>query len=217
MRHEDDTDACEINAITHVTPQWIMEVQESYTNDSNATEIINAAAKPHYTYTNELLRYKGRIFIDDYKELKEQIIKHIHDSSMGGHSGMAGSYMRAKSSFYWKGMKQQIHEHVSKCDVCKMSNHDGAAYPGLLQPLQIPKQAWTHISMDFVEGLPKSDNKDSILVVVDMFTKYSHLFALSHPYTASHIAKILVENIYKLHGLPTCIVTDRDKIFTSNF
>jgi ribosomal protein L21E len=75
--------------------------------------------------------------------------------------------------------------------------------------------AWTHISMDFIEGLPKSQGKEVILVVVDRLTKYAHFISLSHPYTASDIAQLFLDNIFKLHGLPKVILTDRDPIFTS--
>jgi hypothetical protein len=69
--------------------------------------------------------------------------------------------------------------------------------------------------MDFVEGLPLSENKDMILVVVDRFTKYAHFISMKHPITAKTMAKAFSEHIFKLHGLPTVMVTDRDIIFTS--
>ncbi|KAL0409327.1 UNVERIFIED_CONTAM: hypothetical protein Sradi_1867100 [Sesamum radiatum] len=71
--------------------------------------------------------------------------------------------------------------------------------------------------MDFVEGLPPFEGKDSVLVIVDRLTKYSHFIPLKHPYTATSIAKVFFANIYKLHGRPVSIVTDRDKVFTSKF
>ena len=71
--------------------------------------------------------------------------------------------------------------------------------------------------MDFVEGLPKSEGYSVILVVVDRFTKYAHFIPLKHPYTAQIIARVVLDNIVKLHGLPKTVVTDRDKVFMSSF
>ena len=71
--------------------------------------------------------------------------------------------------------------------------------------------------MDFIEGLPKSGGKDVILVVVDRLSKYAHFLGLSHPYTASTVVTVLLDNIFKLHGLPYSIISDRDPIFVSCF
>jgi hypothetical protein len=62
--------------------------------------------------------------------------------------------------------------------------------------------------MDFIEGLPKSENKSVILVVVDRLTKYFHFIALSYPYTSHLVAQVFIDNIFKLHGPPVAIVTD---------
>jgi hypothetical protein len=69
--------------------------------------------------------------------------------------------------------------------------------------------------MDFIEALPKSDGKDTILEVVDKLTKYAHFVPLSHPFTTKHIVQIFIDHVFKLHGLPLAIITDRDMIFTS--
>jgi hypothetical protein len=69
--------------------------------------------------------------------------------------------------------------------------------------------------MDFVEALPKFDGKDTILVVVDKLIKYAHFISLSHPFTTKNIVHIFLDNVFKLHGLPLAIITDRDMIFTS--
>jgi hypothetical protein len=69
--------------------------------------------------------------------------------------------------------------------------------------------------MDFIEALPKSDGKDTILVVVDKLSKYVHFIALSHPFTPKHIVQVFIDNVFKLHGLPLAIITNRDRIFTS--
>ena len=69
--------------------------------------------------------------------------------------------------------------------------------------------------MDFIEGLPQSHQANCIMVVVDIFSKYSHFVPLHHPFTAMTVARQFMDNVFKLHGFPQAIVTDRDKIFTS--
>jgi transposase InsO family protein len=70
--------------------------------------------------------------------------------------------------------------------------------------------------MDFIEGLPKSQGKEVILVVVDRLTKSAHFIPLSHPYTVHSMSQAFIDNVFKLHGPPISIITDRDRIFTSN-
>jgi hypothetical protein len=74
-----------------------------------------------------------------------------------------------------------------------------------------------YISMDFIAGLPKSENKSVIMVIVDSLSKYAHFFSLQHPFTTSTVAQIFMDNIFKLHGMPNSIFYDRDPTFTNNF
>jgi hypothetical protein len=108
-----------------------------------------------------------------------------------------------------------VEEFVTQCAVFQRAKSEHCQYPGLLAPLPIPTLAWTFISVDFVEGWPKSGTKNSILVVVDRLTKYSHFSPLSHPFTTQTVTQLFIENVFKLHGIPVAIVTDRDRNFTS--
>lgn len=83
--------------------------------------------------------------------------------------------------------------------------------------MSVPDSAWQVISLDIIEGLPSSKKYNCILVVIDLFTKYGHFIPLSHPFTASVVAKAFLEHVYRHHGLPTSIVSDKDHIFTSHF
>jgi transposase InsO family protein len=112
-------------------------------------------------------------------------------------------------------MKADVQSFVKACTVCQQAKPDRARYPGLLQPLPVPAGAWEVVSMDFVKGLPRSGQHNCILVVVDKFSKLAHFLPLRHPFTALSVAKLYLDNIYKLHGLPMVIISDRDRVFTS--
>ena len=89
--------------------------------------------------------------------------------------------------------------------------------PDLLQSLLILESLWTDISRDFIEELLFSHGKDVIFVILNQLSKCSHFIPLKHPYTALEVAQVFMDNVFKLHGLPKTIVSDRDPIFTSNF
>jgi hypothetical protein len=127
------------------------------------------------------------------------------------------TYQRIKKLFAWHGLKAAVEDFIKQCSVCQHAKHLTAHPQGLLQPLPVPDGAWRDITMDFVEGLPTSDGANVILVVVDRFTKYAHFAPLRHPYTAPQVARVFVDSVVKLHGMPRSITSDRDCIFTSNF
>ena len=114
-------------------------------------------------------------------------------------------------------MKKAVLQYVAECDICQRNKNKTVATPGLLQPLPVPSRLWNDISMDFIEGQPISSKQYVILVVVDRLSKYAHFVPLAHPYTASIVAQAFLDYIFKLHGMPGSIISDRDPIFTSKF
>ena len=110
-----------------------------------------------------------------------------------------------------------MQEFVRSCLTCQQAKPDRSRLPRLLQPLPIPDRTWQIISVDFIEGLPVSGGLNCILMVVDTFSKYAHFIGLKHPFTAATVGKLFLSQVYKLHGLPTAIVSDCDRIFTSHF
>lgn len=141
----------------------------------------------------------------------------MHNSSEGGHSRVAASIKRAERIFFWPGLKSDFAAFIKECDICQRNKSEHVRPPGLLQPIAIPAEAWEVISMDFVEGLPKSKGIDTILVIVDKLTKYCHLVPFSHTYTASKVSNAVIDNVVKLHGIPSAIICDRDSVNMSSF
>ena len=118
--------------------------------------------------------------------------------------------------FYWHGMKADLKKFIKKCDVYQRIKSETSAPAGLLQPLAIPTTR-ANVSLDFVEGLPKFQGFEVILVVVDRLTKYAHFVPLSYPYNAAKVVALYLKYIFKLHGMLASIVSDRDATFTSLF
>lgn len=139
----------------------------------------------------------------------------LHSSAVGGHSGFQATYYRIKALFAWPKMKQMIKAYVQTCATCQQAKSEHNRLPGLFQPLPIPQEAWAVVSLDFIEGLPSSNRYNAILVVIDKYTKYAHFVPLAHPFTALQVAQAYMDNVYKLHGLPKALISDRDMIFTS--
>jgi hypothetical protein len=212
----------QLNAVSYCSPSWLAEVAAGYTTDPVSRALVqelsvDPGSHPPYSLINGILRIHDRIWVGNNKPLQLRICSALHASAMGGHSGFPVTYARAKKLFAWHGMKSDIKQFVASCTVCLQAKPDRARYPGLLSPLPVPAESWQVISMDFIEGLPRSGNANCILVVVDRFSKFAHFIPLLHPFTASQVAQLFLDHIYRLHGMPTHIVSDRDRIFTSMF
>ncbi|XP_038973404.1 uncharacterized protein LOC103699041 [Phoenix dactylifera] len=159
----------------------------------------------------------GRVFLSPTSTLIPLILADSHSSPIGGHFGTHKTLYRIRQSFIWPKMRQTVKEFLRTCEVCQQCKSDCMQPAGLLQPLPIPTRIWTDVSMDFIEGLPTANGHSVIMVVVDRLSKYAHFVSLKHPFTAAMVAKPFVANVVRLHGVPTSIVSDRDKVFTSSF
>ncbi|PKA49390.1 hypothetical protein AXF42_Ash016579 [Apostasia shenzhenica] len=212
-----------LNAILQGTStELLKEIKNSWNVDTQLKEIIKKLQdgthmeKP-YTFVNNQLRWKGKLMIGNDNHLRLKLIHMIHAGTAGGHSGFLPTLHRLKSIFYLKGMEKAAKSFIQECDLCQQNKYETTSISGLLQLLPIPDKVWSDVSLDFVEGLPKSNGKTTILVVVDRLSKYAHFIALAHPYTASTVAQAYLDNIYKVHGMPQTLISDRDAIFLSKF
>lgn len=199
--------------VSSCTPSWLEEVIATYEADPYVLDIITklavqSRAVPNFSLHQGLLKYKNRVWIGNVPPVQHKILSAFHDSAVGGHSGVPVTYKRLKQLFAWHGMKKDVHTFVKECLICQQAKPDRAKLPGLLQPLPVPSMSWQVISMDFVEGLPRSGGFTWILVIVDLFSKYAHFLPLHHPFTAMYVAKTFHNQVYKLHGMPSSIVSD---------
>ncbi|KAL3523203.1 hypothetical protein ACH5RR_016037 [Cinchona calisaya] len=115
--------------------------------------LLNPNKVTEWSNQDGILNFRERIYVGEVGVIRQKLIETLHSSQLGGHSRYQASYARAKALFYW--MKKEFQELVRQCDVCKRCRDDHIPYSGLLQPLPEPKYSWSHVSLDFIEGLPK--------------------------------------------------------------
>ena len=208
--------------ISFPTPNWLAQLKASYVNDHSIMSILVAfqagtEGPKGFNMQNGLLLYKGRMYLGTCDSLETTILQQVHDGPLGGHSGFLKTLHRVQRDFYQPRLRADVRKYVKECDTCQRLKHETCNATGLLQPLPILVKPWVAVSMDFVEGFPKSQMKEVVMVVVDRLTKFVYFVALSHPYTASKVAVLYMQHVFKLHGMSTSIVIGRDPIFTSNF
>ena len=114
-------------------------------------------------------------------------------------------------------MEEDVKDYVRTCDTCQCDKSSHHRWYGELEPLEVPYRPWSSISMDWIIELPESNGYTQIWVIVDRFTKMAHLVPLPTNTSAKDLAKIFIKEVWKNHGLPTNIVSDRDTKVTSHF
>ncbi|KAD5803509.1 hypothetical protein E3N88_14869 [Mikania micrantha] len=186
-------------------------VKATWVNDEKLKGIIddlqNGKDYEGYSWVNQTLLKKGKILVGNDLQLQGDLISLCHKEAVSGHSGVHATIQRIRSLFTWKEMHKQVRNFIRNCTICQKAKYETVASPGLLQPLPIPTQIFSDISMDFIGGLPRIQGKDSIFVVVDRLTKYSHFMPLSHPYSAAHVAQLFLDQVFKLHGIQLALST----------
>jgi len=163
-----------------------------------------------------LLYRRGMLWIPEDGILIKTILESEHDSKIAGHMGQDKTIELIRRNFWWPKMDERIIDYVRSCPECQ-KNKTARHHPyRLASPLELPFAPWQSIAKDFITELPESEGCDQLWVVVDRFTKIAHFLPLpKEGKTAADLAVIFAREIWKYHGLPTDIVSDRDSRFTS--
>ncbi|QRW25688.1 Retrotransposable element Tf2 protein [Rhizoctonia solani] len=162
-----------------------------------------------------LLWHQGRIFVPKDNTIRNLIMESRHDALAAGHPGQARTLELVSRSYYWPSMKKFVNSYVSHCKTCIQSKPTNQVPVGLLKPLQIPERPWEDIAYNMIVGLPSSEGFDAILTVIDCFSKMVHFIPTQSTALAIDIANLFVTYVWKLHGLPRSIVSDRGPTFNA--
>ncbi|KAJ8469437.1 hypothetical protein ONZ45_g16890 [Pleurotus djamor] len=153
------------------------------------------------------------------RNVREIVIAEAH--TLLAHLGYRKTLDYLRDHVWWKEMAKDTQAYCESCMRCKRTKPDNQRPYGLLNTMPIATRPWEAIGMDFVGPLTESKDRDasydSITVVIDLLSAMVHLIPSRTTYTAIQVAELLFDRIYRLHGLPSFIVSDRDVWFTSRF
>ncbi|XP_073719444.1 uncharacterized protein [Misgurnus anguillicaudatus] len=157
----------------------------------------------------------GRLWVPN--ALRSEVIRWGHESKFVCHPGVRRTLATVRQRFWWPSMGPDVRQFVLACQVCARNKASHQAPIGLLKPLPIPSRPWSHIAIDFVTNLPSSKGNTVVLTIVDRFSKAVHFVPLPKLPTAKETAQVMIEHVFRLHGLPTDVVSDRGPQFISRF
>lgn len=162
-----------------------------------------------------LLFKDGLLFVPN-DDLRLKVLKQKHDHPTSGHFGAAKTLELISRDFWWPKLYQTVSDYVASCECARAKASRHKPY-GLLQPLPIPEQPWSSLSTDFIVELPPSEGYNAISVWVCRLTKMAHFIPCTTNISADGLVSLFTNNIFKIHGLPKDIVSDRGPQFISKF
>jgi RNase H-like domain found in reverse transcriptase/Reverse transcriptase (RNA-dependent DNA polymerase)/Integrase zinc binding domain len=158
------------------------------------------------------------LYVPNVESLREDCISAVHAHPTSGHYGLRRTLEKVREVFFWEGQKADVQRFLRTCDSCQRCKAPRMKPQGELHPLNIPFRRWQSIAMDLITDLPVTQNGfDSIVVFVDRLSKMVHLAACTKTVTADQLGDLMEQHVFRLHGLPQDIVSDRDIRFNSSF
>lgn len=229
-----------LNTISSVRSPLLDEIKAAYNRDLHCKQLLDYftssdSRKPvkldakvqsrlhRYSFHDGLIYYSldesdsPRILVPHDTELKNRILFEYHDTPVSGHLGRDKTYLAVSRDYYWPQMEKWVRKYVRVCEVCQRTKPS----PSLQAPLQslpIARGCWQSVSMDFIFGLPADkEGRTGVLVLVDRFSKMVHLVAVKDTINAHETACVFIDTVFRLHGMPETLISDRDPRFVASF
>ena len=214
-------------SVVETDPEFHQRIQDEYVNDELFSNVLRRLQhgeqlRGRYLLNDSLLYYTRRgvqrLYIPRCNDIMNVLLHDCHDSLLGGHLGVDKTLSLAQRYYYWPKMEQDVRQYVETCRLCQEYKSQNMCAAGLLQPLPVPSKRWESISLDIITHLPVTESGNSACVVfIDRLSKMAHFVATGGNIDSERLAHIFVNHVFRLHGIPQSIISDRDSRFMSRF
>ena len=164
---------------------------------------------------NGIIYKERKIYIPRNEKLRVEIIQLHHNMPVGGHRGQWKMVELVTRNFWQPGVMKEVKQYIERCDTCQHNKNCTEQPAGKLMPNSILEKPQAYISADFITKLPLAQGYNSILVVVDRLTKMVHFIPTKKKISVEGLARLFRDNVWKLHGLPEIIISDRGPQFAA--
>ena len=196
-------------------------IKMAYQKDSHASRVLEEPIAGFTQSETGLVLFQGRIYVPE--SVRNEVIRIHHDEPTAGHRGIYKTTEAIGQNYYFPRLRKKVEEYIARCDTCHKTKSSRHQPYGMMGTASTPDRPWASIAMDFIVKLPLSEEPltkvkyDSVLTIVDRLTKEVRFIPYKESSNAEELAYIFLRNITATQGLPEEIISDRDKLFTSNF
>jgi hypothetical protein len=162
-----------------------------------------------------IVTYEGKVYVPRDMQLRHDIVQQCHDTPSAGHPGRWKTVELVQRHFWWPGITRYIAQYVKGCDACNRSKTYPTKASGRLMPNEVPNDPFDTVSVDLITSLPESQGYNAIWVCIDRSTKRGRFVPVTGEIDSVGNAKTFRDNIWRNHGIPRSIISDRGPQFVS--
>jgi hypothetical protein len=208
---------------------WLKNIEQSYRKDPLAMDILNkkdTTETRQYRVLNKLIYRKPAnqqlpkaLYVPNDLQLRVSIIEAFHGTSFSMHFDAKRTTEKILRNFYWPSLKEDVLQHIKSCKNCLRGKYRTVSRSAISIPMDIPSGPWLMIGIDAKTGLPMTERgHDMFWMVTDYFTGMMHIIpSKKEGQTSEKLARLFLAEVFRHHGLPLKIVSDRDTLFTAGF
>ena len=201
----------------------VEKIKKARSKDEDVVRVVKEMKKAgvrklrgdEWKLEENLVLKEGKMYMPKDEELRAEVIWLHHDVPAAGHGGRWKTVELVTRNYWWPGVTRDVEKYVEGCDLCQRMKNRTEEPAGKLKLSEVPKKPWSHLTVDFITKLPVVAGKDTVLVVCDRLSKMTHFVATTEETSAEELARLFRDNVWKLHGLPESVVSDRGPQFVA--
>ena len=201
----------------------VEKIKKARSKDEDVVKVVEEMKKAgvkelrgnEWKVEGDLVLKEGKIYVPKDEELRAEVVWLHHNVPTAGHGGRWKMVELVTRNYWWPEVTRDVGKYVEGYNLCQRMKNRTEEPAGKLKLSKVPQKTWMHLIVDFITKLPVVVGKDAVLVVYDQLSKMTHFVATTEGTSAEELARLFRDNVWKLHGLPESVVSDRGLQFVA--